>query len=106
MTDESDGPGGPTSARRFVRADGVVWRRSGEAVIALAADAGDSEVVELSGTGVALWDVLAEPVDLDGAAAALADAYRVPASVIAADIAPVLDELVDWGVVTQLDLSP
>jgi hypothetical protein len=55
--------------------------------------------VSLTGTGVALWELLSEPMDLTELSAMLSQAFATQREVIAADIRPVLDELVQRGVV-------
>jgi hypothetical protein len=55
--------------------------------------------VSLTGTGVALWELLSEPMDLTELSAVLSQAFATQREVIAADIRPVLDELVQRGVV-------
>jgi hypothetical protein len=74
-----------------VRQDEVLWRRSGDAVVLL--PAGAQQVLTLEGSGVHLWHLLAEPIALDEAAATLAEAYGTTPDRVAADIAPVLDDL-------------
>ena len=77
--------------RRYARRERVLWRRSGDAVVLLPADG--SQVFTLEGSGVDLWQLLAEPIALDEAARALADVYGTTSDEVAADIAPVLEEL-------------
>jgi hypothetical protein len=77
---------------RYARRDGVLWRHSSDAVILLA-PSGGGQVFTLEGSGVDLWQLLSEPIALEDAADALAEAYGTTAADVAADIAPVLDEL-------------
>ena len=76
---------------RYARRALVLWRRSGDAVVLLPADG--SQVFTLEGSGVDLWHLLSEPIGLDEAADALAEAYGTTSDRVAADIAPVLEEL-------------
>lgn len=86
------------ASRRYGRAADVLWRRAGGLVLLLPLEAED--VFQLGGTGPAVWDVLAEPRTVAEAAAVLAARYAVPAARIAADIEPVLDDLVRRGAVS------
>jgi hypothetical protein len=76
---------------RYARREQVLWRRTGDAVVLLAGDG--QEVFTLEGSGVDLWQLLAEPIGLDEAASALAGAYGASREQVASDIAPVLEEL-------------
>jgi len=88
----------PTGASEVVEAEprwrrrpDALWRRSVDAVLVL--PAGADEPVTLTGTGPALWELLAEPCTVAQLAAVLADAYDAPIETVEADIAPVVDEL-------------
>jgi hypothetical protein len=61
--------------------------------------AAEGELVSLTGTGVTLWELLAEPVELAELSAILSQAYATRPDVIATDIQPVLDELVRRGLI-------
>ena len=76
---------------RYARRERVLWRQSGDAVVLLPADG--SQVFTLEGSGVDLWYQLSEPIAIDEAADALAEAYGTTSDQVAADIAPVLEEL-------------
>ena len=76
---------------RWRRRPDALWRRSVDAVLVL--PAGADEPVTLTGTGPALWELLAEPCTVAQLAAVLADAYDAPIETVEADIAPVVDEL-------------
>ena len=76
---------------RYTRRERVLWRRTGDAVVLLAGDG--RQVFTLEGSGVDLWHLLAEPIDLDEAASALAGVYGASSEQVAQDIAPVLEEL-------------
>jgi hypothetical protein len=77
--------------RRYARRERVLWRRSGDEVVLLPADG--SQVFTLEGSGVDLWQLLSEPIALDEAADALAEAYGTTSDQVAADLVPVLEEL-------------
>jgi len=76
----------------YQRAESALWRRSSDAVVVLPLETG--EVFTLRGSGSALWEVLARARTLDQAAQSLGTTYGRPADVIAAEIEPVLQELV------------
>ena len=80
---------------RWRRRPDALWRRSVDAVLVL--PAGADEPVTLTGTGPALWELLAEPCTVAQLAAVLADAYDAPIETVEADIAPVVDELARVG---------
>jgi hypothetical protein len=54
----------------------------------------DGELVSLTGTGVGLWELLAEPTELSELAWVMSGSYGVDAEVVESDLRPVLDELV------------
>jgi hypothetical protein len=78
------------SGTRLVRVPEVLWR-AGEFGVVLAAPG--HEPLTLTGTGRALWDALAQPIDPGVLATDLAASFRADPAVVAADLAPVLDEL-------------
>jgi hypothetical protein len=69
-----------------------MWRHAADRVLLL--HASDGELVSLIGTGVALWDLLAEPMELSEIASVMSGGYGVDAEVVESDLRPVLDELV------------
>jgi hypothetical protein len=77
---------------RYQRAETALWRQSADAVVVL--PLGTGEVFTLHGSGSALWDVLARASTLDEAAERLGTAFGRPVDMIAAEIEPVLQELV------------
>lgn len=85
---------------RYVRSEEVLWRRNPGEVVLLAL--GDDEVVRLPGTGGALWDQLSRPISLDDVAAGLGRVYSAAPERVAAEIQPLLDELVRRGAVARL----
>jgi hypothetical protein len=86
---------------RFVRSNQVLWRRTTNGVVLLPSH--ETEPFTLSGSGSALWEVLAEPVALDEASQLLAELHGVDADVVANDIAPVLDELTRRSAVERVE---
>jgi hypothetical protein len=59
----------------------------------------------LSGTGGLLWDLLAEETTVDELTSTLAAAFAVDPEVIAVDIRPVLDDLVERALVSSVGES-
>src|SRR5690348_5572211 len=87
--------------RRFVRATDVLWRRS--AGVVMVRTVARSEVLELSGTGVLLWLALGEPITAGELAEELAVLVGAPVSVVADDVLHALADLVQRGLVTEVD---
>ena len=85
---------------RYARSPAVLWRRTGDTVVMLSMDGGD--VVELSGTGSALWDVLAGPISQEEASEVLSRLFAAPLDVVAGDVGPVLRELLDRSLVAEV----
>ena len=82
------------------RAEGVLEARLSEDELVLLGP--DSEVyVGLDRIAADIWGRLAEPKALDALAAELAEAYDAPAETIAADIAPVIAELIAEGLLAR-----
>lgn len=90
-------PPTPTLLRR---ADRVLWRATPGGVVLLSMTM--PEPVLLAGSGAALWELFAEPIRLDEAAIALADAYGISSDVALPAIEPVARELVRGGAVVEL----
>ncbi len=91
--------GAAAGQSRYARAGDVLWRRAGAAVIVLPVHGGD--VVELGGSGAALWDVLAEPTTVEDAATLLAELFGADRSLVAADVAAALADLCRRDVVRR-----
>jgi hypothetical protein len=75
----------------------VLWRRTLEAVVLLPVE-GD-EVVTLAGTGTEIWELLAEPRTLEALVTVLADAHAADPAIVATDVEPVLERLVELAAV-------
>jgi hypothetical protein len=78
----------------------VLWRRTLNAVVLLPVEGG--EVLTLVGTGTEIWELLAEPRTLESLVAVLADAHAADPAVVSADVAPVLDRLVEVGALERV----
>jgi hypothetical protein len=77
----------------------LLWREGEFGVVVLAP--GSSEPQTLTGTGRALWDVLARPVTVDDLVERLATRFGVDPACVEVDIAPVLAELHRIGAIDQ-----
>lgn len=87
----------PVTASTVLRRGDVLWRHTADAVLVRRPD-GD-EVLKLTGSGIALWDALEGPVTFTQLCDDLALDHRADVETIRADIAPVIDDLHDRGVV-------
>jgi hypothetical protein len=79
-----------------VRAAGALWRAGDFGVVVLGTRRSDP--LTLAGTGVAIWDALAEPRSRPELARELAARFAADPARVASDVEPVLDELVASGV--------
>lgn len=86
---------------QYRRVEETVWRHAHRTVLVL--PVWHRDVLALDGAGAELWQLLAEPLTVDEAAHRLAEVYNARSDVIARDIAPLLDELADRGVLKRLD---
>ena len=77
---------------RWRRRPDALWRRSLDAVLVLAA--GADEPVPLTGTGPAVWELLAEPCTVPQLAAVLSEGFDAEPATVEADLRPMIDELV------------
>jgi hypothetical protein len=84
---------------RYRRRPDALWRRSLDAVVVLAA--GNAEPVTLAATGPEVWELLAEWRTLDDLAAVLARTHGANPTTVAADVMPLLDELIALGAVDE-----
>ena len=80
---------------RYQRSPHVLWRRTLETVAVLAVD-GDDPIV-LAGTGADVWMLIVEPRTLDDLVTILSERYAGDPTVIASDVAQLLDTLTDAG---------
>lgn len=90
------------SDTRYVRAPEVLWRTiPGFAVIALRS--AHEDVVILSGSGLALWDELAEPRRLAEVALRFSASLGVPPDVVMSGLGEAVRQLCDRGIVQDHD---
>lgn len=84
-----------TDDMRIARAPGVLSRRTLDGVLVLAP--GITNAVHLSVPGDAIWELLAEPLEVAEMVEVLADHFAVPADTIRAVLQPMLAALLDCG---------
>jgi len=87
---------------RYVRSPRVVWRATLDGVLLRPLDAGDIRPVLLNGSGGLLWNELASPTSVEALCERLAAATGSDPAVISADVRPVLDQLVQAGIVVAV----
>lgn len=75
----------------WVRDPATLWRETAGGVVLL--PPGEQEVLALTDSGAALWELLEAPTRLDAAAARLAEAYGVAADIVLEGIRPLLADL-------------
>ncbi len=86
---------------RILRRADVLWRATLDAVLIRPLDGGD--LTRLAGTGRALWAAIEEPTTFADLCTTLAGVHDADATAIAIDVGPVIDDLIDRGVVESLD---
>jgi Coenzyme PQQ synthesis protein D (PqqD) len=91
------------SLRLPIRRADVLWRDTLDAV--LVRPPGADEVVKLAGTGRALWAALEEPLIFADLCDVLAETHDAETAAIAADLLPVISDLMARGVLTEHDSS-
>ncbi len=84
---------------QYSRAERAVWRRASGGVLVLPSSG--REVVALTGTGEDAWDLLSEAHTAAGLAQRLAERYDAPCETIMTELAPILDDLTDRGVLVR-----
>jgi len=94
-------PPQPEQLRRVHR---ILWRYTADGVTVLPLDA--DAPFTLTGPGATLWGALRNPQTADTAAQTLAETYGVPVETAAAEVRPLLDQLVELGAVTVEDVDP
>jgi hypothetical protein len=76
--------GGAAAARRWRRAPDALWRATPAGAVVLARHGGEPQA--LNPTAAAVWDLLTEPITVDGAARVLADAFDADLAEVRADV--------------------
>lgn len=82
--------------RQWVRAEGVLWRRTASGVVVLGSAA--EEPVTITGAGVLIWELLEDPIAPDELFETLATIHGMQSSEVSADVTPVVTELLRLGV--------
>lgn len=82
---------------RVIRRAPVLWRSTIGAVLVRVP--GGTEVTQIGGTGVALWEALEEPRTFAELSAVLATQHGVDAATVAEDLGPVVDDLIERGAI-------
>lgn len=85
---------------RFTHSKSLLVRDTGDHVLLLPTSG--SALVQLSGTGPALWDLLGEPLSLDETVSRLAAAFSLSADDIEAEVDQVIRGLVAAGVLEEV----
>jgi hypothetical protein len=85
---------------RYQRSRTVLWRSCQRSVLLL--PRGAAEPLALSGSGVDLWRLLAEPRTLEATAGHLAKQFDADAAEVTNSLVPVLDALVEARAVDSL----
>jgi hypothetical protein len=88
------------TAAVYIRAERTLWRQARESVFVLAVPG--REIIALDGSGSVLWQLLTKPLTVHEIAARLAELYDVSGEVVTRDIALVLDELAERGIVNRV----
>lgn len=82
---------------RWQRREEALWRETADRVIAM--PPGSDHPVALTGTGVAVWAMLAQPVEHTALVGALARRYADPEGRLASDVEELLEGLLRLGLV-------
>lgn len=80
----------------WVRDDATLTRRTIDGMVLLPPDA--TEPFAVTGSGAVVWRLLDEPQSVETIVARLADAYAEDPARVAHDVRPLLDELIERGV--------
>lgn len=76
----------------------MLWRTTIGAVLVRVP--GGNEVTKIAGTGVALWEALAEPRSFGDLCQHLATVHGADPATVADDLGPVVDDLIERGALT------
>lgn len=85
--------------RFLVRATDVLSRTGAFGVVVLGCRS--PKPITLSGSGVEIWEMFETPRSVADLVGILAREYQVDASVVAADVEPVIDHLVEQGILRE-----
>lgn len=96
--------GRAVSGARFERVPDVLFTAIGDDVVALNVERGNCYSMEQ--VTAALWNLLAEPRDLDDLCAQLEERFEVEHQRCRSDVARVIGEMVREGLLRELEPSP
>ncbi len=90
----------------YLRAKSVLWRNVGDRMIFLPVHAdADGGITTMTGSGAALWDVLATPVSADAAVQRVAQLHDLPPEQVDDGVRGALRDLLAARVVKKVDSS-
>ena len=98
-TEPADPADRPAPAARWRRADDALWRIVPGSLLALGPGA-DAEPQRITGPAVEAWTLLAHPHTTDELTASLAETFATDPTTIADDVAGLLADLAEHGLVT------
>ena len=78
----------------------VIWRTAPDYLVLMDAS---GDLMEISGSVVLAWELLAEPIEFDELVSELASTYDTPSEDVAPVLEAVIDSLKERGVVAQLN---
>lgn len=93
-----------SSLTKLRRSASTPWRRVGSEVILAPRDRDDFD--QLSATAAAVWNVLESPCSQEQLVEYLAEAYSVDAGEISSDVAALVSELLQRGVLEEIRERP
>jgi hypothetical protein len=85
---------------RVVRHPEVLWRRTLDRTVVLGPHSNDPKVLEPPGD--AIWELLEDPIELDGLVDRLATDFGADDARVRADLSVFLDDLLRAGVVVEV----
>lgn len=94
-----------TSSPAYARSPSVLWRRAGDGLVLLSANAAaDATPIFVTAPGPLIWDQLELPITLDALADHLASIFGVPAETVMPDLVSFVDRFSNEGLVVRSDV--
>lgn len=91
---------------RYLRATSVLWRNAGDRMVFLPVHpGGGGQITTMTGSGAALWEVLATPVTADAAVERVAAMHDLASERVEDGVRGALRDLLAAGVVEKVDSS-
>lgn len=87
------------------RAEGLLWRRTADRVLVVVSEGDAAAPVVLTGTAVALWDVVERAIPISEIVQELAQQYGEDPARIEGQVRSALDELRGLGVIELNDTA-